>query len=419
MAQFAFPPEPDANDAKPADTENPNDPSMIRAAVAKSTEPNSARAALAVAREVTQALDGRQVDWCVAFVTGEHAQTLPALLESLSGALETPYVVGCSATGVLVPGWETEQGPALGVLAVSSDQIRATPFIFSDEGDRGMTAGVRLGQRLLSSRDSDDLLLVWPDPFHVRPDRLLQSLDAVLGGIPVVGGAASLRDGDNATLQFCGTEARSSSVSGLRLGGKFDHTIGITQGCRPLGPALRVSGCHENLVLEIDGRPALDVLREQAPANVLEDLDWGLNFLSVGLLPDPQDPEVRPGEYLVRNIVTADPDTGVLALADRVEEGQYLIFVHREGRAAEQDMRRVLQDVATARTGCDYRFGLYFNCLARGRSLYGREGMDSALIQEALPGVPALGFSCNAEIAPLRGANQLFTYSGVLLLVSE
>lgn len=392
---------------------------MIKAAVARSTERNSARAALDVAREVTQSLEGRQVDWCVAFVTGEHAQTLTTLLEALSGALDTPYVVGCTATGVLVPGWEAEQGPALGVLAVSSDQIRATPFLFADEGDRGMTAGVRLGQRLLNSRDSEDLLLVWPDPFSVRPDRLLQSLDAVLGGVPVVGGAASLRDGDRATLQFCGTEARGASVSGVRLGGKFTHTIGITQGCRPLCRALRVTGCHENLVLELDGRPAVDVLREAAPRDLVDDLEWGLNFLSVGLLPEPQVSDVRPGEYLVRNIVTADPDTGVLALADGVEEGQHLIFVHREGRSAEEDLRRVLREVSPGRTGRDYRFGLYFNCLARGRSLYSREGMDSELIQQALPGVPVLGFFCNAEIAPLRGVNQLFTYTGVLLLVSE
>jgi small ligand-binding sensory domain FIST len=66
-----------------------------------------------------------------------------------------------------------------------------------------------------------------------------------------------------------------------------------------------------------------------------------------------------------------------------------------------------------------FKFGLYFNCLARGSSLYGREGVDSAALSRHLPGVPILGFSCNAEIAPLRGMNALLTYTGVLVLVSE
>jgi len=392
---------------------------MIQAAVATSTSPDSTRAALEVGRELSERLKGRRPDWCVAFATTEHSAHLPGMLESLSSALDMPYVTGCSARGILASGWEVESGPAFGALAVWSDQIRATPFLFHDEGDQGLTAGVRLGQRLLNSRDSDDLLLVWPDPFNVRPDRLLHGVNGVLGDVPVVGGAASAQGSDHQTMQFCGQEVSSSAVAGLRIGGKFQHVIGVTQGCRPLGDPLLVTRAHENLLLELDGQPAFEALAERAPEGVLEDLDWALNFLFVGLLPDPNVRQYRPGEYLVRNIVDADPDTGVLAVTEHLEEGQHVLFAHREARAAEQDLRRVLQDLSPDRTGLDYKFGLYFNCLARGRSLYRADGMDSTLIREALPDLPVLGFFCNAEIGPLRGQNQLFTYTGVLLLVAE
>jgi small ligand-binding sensory domain FIST len=392
---------------------------MIRAAVGVSTERNTARAALEAAGQVVEAFDGSGADWCIAFVSGEHRDHLAALTDSLSGALDTPYIAGCSAAGVMVGGREYESGPVLGVLAVGSDQLLATPFMFHDEGDQGSTAGVRLGQRLAGSRGSEDLLLVWPDPFNVRPDRLLQSVDAVLGPVPVVGGAASVSLPDASTFQFCGPECGEASVSGIRLGGRFRHVIGVTQGCRPLGGPLRVTGAHENLLLEIEGRPALEVLRECAPAGSLDEMDWGLQFLFVGLLPDPDAPRVESGEYLVRNIVTADPDTGVLAIADTVEEGQHIVFVVREPAAARQDLAAMLEQVSDRRTGLDYRFGLYFNCLARGRSLYQEGGIDSALLAEALPGVPLLGFFCNAEIGPIRGQNRLFTYTGMLLLVAE
>lgn len=392
---------------------------MMQASVGISTESNAARAGLDAARQVVEGLGGAHPDWCVAFATAEHRENLDALLPALAGGAGTPYVVGCSASGILGAGREVERGPALGLLGVRSDQLRATPFLFRDEGDQGLTASVRLGQRLVSSRNTDDLLLVWPDPYHVRPDRLLQGLDAVLGEVPVVGGAASTGGAEGSTFQFCGTEVSSASVCGLRLGGRFRRTVGVTQGCHPLGQPLRVTRSHENMILELEGQAPFSLLKERAPAGLIKDLDWGVNFLFVGLLPESQDGELRPGEYLVRNIVTADPDTGVLAVSDRIEEGQSIVFAQREPASARNDLLRVLEEITAQGAARSHRFGLYFNCLARGASLYGEHGVDTALLAEALPGVPLLGFFCNAEIAPLRGTNQLFTYTGVLLLVGE
>jgi small ligand-binding sensory domain FIST len=353
---------------------------MIRAGVGLSTRVDSARAAVEAARQARELLAGHPPDWCVVFATSDHAEGLPLWLGALSEACGTPYMAGCSASGVLTTGRECERGPALGVLAVHSDQLRATPFLFHDEGDQGLTAGARLGQRLASSRGTQDLLLVWPDPYHVRPDRLLHSLDATLGQLPIAGGAASASDSQQATFQFCGEETSCSAVSGLRLGGSFRCLIGVTQGCRPLGEAVRISGAHENLILEVDERPALAVLRERAPQGLAEDPERLLSSLFVGLLPDPSSPEFQPGEYLVRNILAADPDTGVMAISDRVEEGQYVVFVLREAQAAREDLQRMLDRFATHKTGLHYRFGLFFNCLARGRSLYLEEGLDSRLL---------------------------------------
>ena len=80
---------------------------------------------------------------------------------------------------------------------------------------------------------------------------------------------------------------------------------------------------------------------------------------------------------------------------------------------------RLAAAAGSAEAAGDYRFGLYFNCLARGQALYQEPGIDAAEIHRALPDVPILGFFCNAEIGPLKGENQLFTYTGVLVLIGE
>ncbi len=392
---------------------------MILAGVGLSTSSTTSRAAREAAERAVALLPDQRADFAIAFATAEHGEALPDLIDALSGAVATPYIAGCSAAGLLVGERELEDGPAFGVLAVRADSIRVTPFLFQDTGDAGLTAGLNAGQRLLASRDTNDLILVWPDPQSVHPDRLLQGLDATLGPVPVAGGAASSALPGGGTFQFSGSQASSGCVSGLRLGGAFRHHLALTQGCRPLGAPMRVTGAHENLVLEVDGIAAYEALRAAAPSEFFDHPEATINALTIALLPEPGESVLRPGEYLVRNIVAVDPDTGVIAVAAEVEEGQSILFALRESSAAEADVQSMAARAAAAAPPGGYKFGLYFNCLARGRSLYGREGVDSAALARHLPGVPLLGFSCNAEIAPLRGANHLFTYSGVLVLFSE
>lgn len=392
---------------------------MIHAGVGLSHLSQTREAALEATGRALAGLGGDRPHFCVAFSTAHHAETVDDLLEAIAWSGETPYVVGCSGAGVIAGSTEIEAAPGLTVLAVSSDQLRGTPFLFEDEGDHGLSAGARIGKRLDGSKGTGDLVLVWPDPYNVRPDRLLQGIDSALEGVPVAGGAAAGRSAEEGTFQFSGAEWRSAAVAGIRLGGRFRHRVVVTQGCRPLGPPLRVSNSHENLVLELDGRPALDVLRERAPEHHFGPDGRPFDYLFVGLLPDPLDPRYAPGEYRVRNILTSDDDTGVIGIAEAVEEGDYVVLVERERAAAREDLRRVLETVSAEHSAADYRFALYFDCMARGRSLYRESPVDARLIAEALPGVPLAGFFCAAEMAPLRGVNHLLTYTGVLVLVGE
>ena len=390
---------------------------MIEAGVGLSSASSTVVAATEAASQAVADIPGQGADVAIVFATAEHAAGLPSLLAAVERAAGTPYVVGCSAAGVIAGGREVEDGPAVGVMAIRSEAIRATPFLFRDSGDQGLTVGIHMGQRLAGSRATGDVVLVWPDPFRVRPDRMLQGLDATLGAVPVAGGAASASGSPGETFQFSGCEAGCGAVSGVRLAGALRHQVAVTQGCRPLGGPMRVTSAHENLVLEVDGIPALEALRRIAPCDPAADPERALASLSVALLPEPGG-VFRPGEYLVRNILAVDPDTGVIAVAADVEEGQSLIFAVREAEAARADVDRMGRRAAAAAPRGGFHFGLYFNCLARGRSLYGREGVDAEVLGRHLPDVPILGFFCNAEIAPLSGMNHLFTYTGVLVLFS-
>jgi small ligand-binding sensory domain FIST len=136
----------------------------------------------------------------------------------------------------------------------------------------------------------------------------------------------------------------------------------------------------------------------------------------VGFPPDPEAQEIPPGEHLVRPLVAIDPGRGALLLAEDVREGQPLAILLREGQAARDDLKAMLERLDGPG---GWRFGLYFNCAGRGSALYGIPGVDAAYIAQRFGDLPVAGFFGNAELAPLHDRNLLFTHTGVLALFGD
>ena len=160
------------------------------------------------------------------------------------------------------------------------------------------------------------------------------------------------------------------------------------------------------------------LLRVFSRGPLAEDIRRALMVLFVGVPADRRENSVAPGKYLVRNIIGLDPDKGILGVAEEVSAGEAMIFTMRDGQRAREDLGQMLQRQVQALGGKKPAFGLYFNCCARGNSLYGIPGIDSAYIRQALGDVPLIGMFGGYELAPLGRANHLFAYTGVLALVT-
>ena len=110
---------------------------------------------------------------------------------------------------------------------------------------------------------------------------------------------------------------------------------------------------------------------------------------------------------------------GMLACVAPVEEGEFVTFAVRDPNRARKDMKIMLEDLRERVAPSRPRFGFYFNCCARGQSLYGKPNEDTALIRQFFPGVPILGFFTFGELAPMDHVNHLHQYSGVLTLIAD
>src|SRR5262249_9353342 len=114
-----------------------------------------------------------------------------------------------------------------------------------------------------------------------------------------------------------------------------------------------------------------------------------------------------------------DPKKGIVGIADQVREGQSMIFTLRDGQRARDDLNQMLERQARNLEGKKPAFGLYFNCCARGNSLYGMPGIDTAYIRQAQCDFRLTGTFGDYELDLLGSKNHLFAYTGVLALITD
>ena len=296
--------------------------------------------------------------------------------------------IGTVGIGIIASGTEYLDEPALAAMVaeLSADQYQ----IFS--GRARLTGGVPAHFGVIHA-----------DPRTPDVAELIADMSSKVASGFLVGGLSSSR----ARAVQVANEVISGGLSGAVLAASVGVSTRLTQGCAPLPGRYRVTGCDANIIRTLDGRPALDVMKEAIGEELARDLRRAAQFIHVGLPVAGSD----RGDYLVRNLVGIDSKNGLIAIGDMVESGAELIFCKRDAESARRDLRRILSELreeAPARV----RGALYFSCVGRGEHMFGSRGAELGLVKEALGELALVGFFCNGEISHDR----LYGYTGVLTL---
>ena len=379
------------------------------------------------------------------YITDHYAGAAQELLDHLSA--ELPGVTAWSGTvgvGVCAGGIEHFDEPALALmlLDVPSDQYR----VFS-----GVAPLPREGHSDFVARTA----LLHADGHTPDVAELIAEMAERTTSGYVFGGLAASR---GANVQFAvtgnGDLAGQSAASGVFGGGlsgvAFDARVAllsrVTQGCQPVGPVQRITASHNNVVLQLDGQPALDVLMHTLGVSLAEDPQGAVDKVRAtlaGLMEAPSDSEAmapleRTGHFgndtLVRHIIGLDGGRHGVALAQQVSDGMRLSFCQRNLAAARADLVRICAEIreelepeelelpaaaaaaepsqTAAATGAAQRIAgaVYVSCSGRGGPHFGGPSAELQLVRHALGDVPLVGFFAGGEIAH----HHLYGYTGVL-----
>jgi small ligand-binding sensory domain FIST len=370
----------------------------VRIGSGLSTEADGRFGAAEAAAAARDALGGRPCDLAVVFASGAHLAAPEATLEGVHEALAPAELVGCGAAGVIGELREVERGTAVSVWAASLDGGQAMPF-HAEVEPLGDGEGVLSGLPDLTGADG---ALVLADPFTFPTDAVLRELSGAAPMLPLLGGLASARSPDAETPLLLGDEVLTSGAVGVRFDG-VEILPCVSQGAAPIGPELTITACEGPIIGELAGRPALEKLRETIEGLTADDLRLVQGGLLMGIVVDANKPDYVQGDFLVRGLVGADPDTGQVAVGTEVRPGQVVRLHARDAASADRDLREALSARMRALGGRVPAGALLISCNGRGAGMFGHAHHDASALDDELGGAPAAGFFAAGEIGPVGG----------------
>jgi hypothetical protein len=245
-----------------------------------------------------------------------------------------------------------------------------------------------------------------------RHGQVARTLAARLGPeVLVVGGGTSdeVGAGEMQPKEFFGREVLDSSVVVLLLGGELQVTHGIALGWTPIGEThVATKVLDEQLLVELDGRPAADVLEECL---------GGAGGSGVNFVHHPLAVEVEGGT-LLRGAVTAGPLPGSSQLAGDIVEGARLRFCEFDRGALLASSRDAVGSALAAWQGPPPKAALAFECLTRWTVLGTSVRRAVQVLEEALPaGTTLAGAYVGGEIAPFRAGQAAHAHNCSIVVV--
>jgi small ligand-binding sensory domain FIST len=328
--------------------------------------------------------------------------------------LQPAAFLGCSGGGVIGGGEEVEHAPAVTLAAARLPEVRIEPFHIGGPLP-DLDGPPDAWERLVGARAQDEpQFVLLADPFSARAATLLAGLDYAFPDSPKIGGLASGATSPGLNALFLDDEVFAEGTVGVALSGDVAIDTVVAQGCRPVGELMRVTSCRGNFLYELDGRPALEVLRELFAALDGRDRRLASTALFVGVLMDEFRDEPQTGDFLVRNLIGVDPRSGAVGVGENLQEGMRLRFHVRDAQTSAEDLHTMLKSYEKTLPGSvpdSVAGALLFSCLGRGVGLYGLPNFDTGVFHEYLGDVPVGGFFCNGEIGPVGGTTFLHGYT--------
>lgn len=385
----------------------------LRFAAALSTRTETAAAIAEVCEQAVQQL-GATPDLAVVFVSHDHGPDFAPLVAEIRRRTGARHLIGCTGESIVGGAREIEGEPALSLWLAALPGVTLAPMrlTFERTPDGGTLAGWR-----------DDLPARWPagaallalgEPFSFPVELLLDRVSDEQPGAPVVGGMASGAHSPGGNAVFLDDQVFDAGAVAVLVHGPVRVRSIVSQGCRPIGRTFVVTRAEQNVIHELGGMPALAQLQEVFAELTDAEQQTARSGVHLGRVINEYQDTFARGDFLVRNVMGADAQSGAIAVGDYVRVGQTVQFHIRDAESADDDLRQLLTEAKTS--GGAALAGLLFTCNGRGTRLFDAPHHDAGACREVLGELPLAGFFAQGELGPVGGRNFIHGFTASVAL---
>lgn len=337
-------------------------------------------------------------------------------LEILRVHARIPLLAGCSSTGLIADSNEIEAatGFVLALYSMPGAELKGVRFTQKQVEEANGRAYWHLETGVEPKRTNGWLVFI--DPFHLDAESWLRSWNEAYAPLPALGGLASGVFSDQTTQVYLNGDVFEEGGVAVSIGGDVRLASVISQGCTPIGETWTLTRVEHNLIRQIANRPAYAVLAETFQKLPPAEQQKARGNLFIGLVVNEYLEDFHRGDFIVRNLIGGDPNSGVLSVGAMPRTGQTMQFQRRDAAAATEDMNELLLRARKQLAATTIYGGCLCSCNGRGQNLFGRPNHDAEMVQQRLGPFGLTGFFCNGEIGPVGAKNFLHGYTASLAL---
>lgn len=324
--------------------------------------------------------------------------------------------LGCSTAGEICgPNFSTNSISLL-ALKFSKTTVRVAQVTLAS-ADESFNAASELADRLKGPKLKG--VFVFGPGTRINGSAVVRGLSESLGkNVVIAGGLAADRVDFKSTVTFCNGTFSSDSIVAVGLyGDDIVLSCGAEGGWRPFGPARRVTKAQDNILFELDGKPALQLYKQYLGEKARQLPASGLAYPFAVLRED------RSTSGIIRSALAINHELEAIVLAGDITQGCKVCLMHADANALTQSAAQAAAEALRTHAGPEENgCALVISCVGR-RMVLGIDVEDEieAVVDSFLPATPIAGFYAYGEISSHQqtGRSELHNQTFTVVYITE
>lgn len=360
---------------------------------------------------------GHSPDLVLLSVTPPLTGALEDILGATRALLAPGVEVAVTTDRILTAGREVTMTTALSMCALWVTDGLALPTLQTPAGEpEPWVKAIRLSgcidwdkpddSELEQLRAATGTLILFGDPSLRRATQILRGISEVAPSLRVIGGTTGSTRNPGAVRLFLDGQMHTDGLVAALISPQIPTHATVSQGCTAFGAPMLATRAERNVIYELDGRSALEVVQELLATVALDSRPAARDALRIGVA-QPNEPDHDPIHYF--GVLGADKAAKSIMVEDEVGLGAKVQFALRDARSATEDLVAVLSTLPNAQA-C-----LAFTSGSANLAYFGAPHHEAPVISEAFPAAAVWGISCLDVFGSNTAGVQVLDQSASLL----